>query len=520
MHVPTLLACLSLCLVIRDTAAAFPLVLCNGLNSSQMHVRGLEVSMHSFPDALMESECVSIDACTQKNHRGQTVPARTWLWRNNSALWMEGNETKARGGETGKAYNFNSLEFARVPEGIKVEACEPDFDAMRLRGETVCAAGTVVSLDMHLHVPACPSTTPFSLLDCMKSLQRIPVIERLPFRAKNTHMAFGSLTWDQACAPNLNPQGRALCSLLENSYELRLPLATATSRTQLVRYDFSDGFGCLGAADVSVGQRLSRIEHPNTVVDCPSIANGKHVASADPGECAFSCDAGYTSSASACVLGCVDAAGDTLASTVCAAGEFASAWCEGGGVTYYKCSACRTVPGSSVRAWSAASADTCVFDVCPEGTAGVNNACVPCAVHTYAARANMSACESCNTSATGLYQPQAGQSSCTACFASAPSGTCAAGKALVAVFSDIKAYFARTGLVQHEDMTTFCMQGHACLACEPGSALEGGACAPCESGKYQPHFQSTACFACSYGQSTNRTGATLASECLCQKGFE
>lgn len=42
----------------------------------------------------------------------------------------------------------------------------------------------------------------------------------------------------------------------------------------------------------------------------------------------------------------------------------------------------------------------------------------------------------------------------------------------------------------------------------------------CEPGRYQPHFQRTACFSYSRGQSTNRSGTTAASECFCQEGFE
>ena len=498
----------------------FPLVLCNGLNASQAHLRALEVSAHVFPGALLETQCVSIDACAALNGRGQAVPRGAWLWRNASALWLAGNDTAARGAALARAYNWHSLEFARVPEGLVVQACEPDFSALRVRGEVTCAAGTEVVVDAALGAAACPSTGPYTLLYCLRSLQARPVLERLPFRAKDTRMAFGSQTWYDAClAAGLSAEAQELCALLERSYVLQLPLATETSRVQLVRYEFSAGFGCFGAADVGAGTRLSRAGAPNTVIECPAVAHGAHAVSADPTRCAFACDAGYTQTATACELGCtVD--GSPLTRTACGAGEYATAQCDGGGVTYYACAACAEVPGSAVAAWTAASPGACEYAPCAVGEYGRANTCAPCPAHHYAPRANMSACLPCDANATGQYQPLAGQTACIACFAAAPTGACAPGQARVADHAEIKAYFARTGLHVHEDMTAYCEQGHACLPCAPGSFEAGAACAPCAKGTYQPHYESSACFACSRGQSTAREGATDASECVCQEGFE
>jgi hypothetical protein len=500
---------------------AFPLVLCTGLNVSQAHLRALEVSAHVFPNALLEVECVHVDACAALNERGQTVPRGAWLWRNDSALWLAGNDSAVHDGVEGaRAHNWHSLEFARVPEGLAVRACEPDFSALRLHGELKCAAGTEVVIDSGLGAPACPSTGPYTLLDCMRSLQAHPVVERLPFRTKTTRMAFGSQTWYSAClAGGLSAEAQELCALLERSYELRLPLATTTSRVQLVRYDFSTGFGCFGAADVGAGTRLSRATAPNTVVACPAVAHGAHAVSADPTKCAFACDAGYTQTATACELGCT-VNGSALTRTACDTGEYARAQCDGNGVAYYGCAACAEVPGSAAAAWTAASPSACEYTPCAAGEYGRANTCAPCPAHHYAPRANMSACLPCDANATGLYQPLTGQTACTACFAAAPTGTCAPGQARVASYDEIKAYFARTGLHVHEDMTAYCEQGHACLPCAPGSFETGAACAPCALGTYQPHYESTACFACSRGQSTGREGATDASECVCQPGFE
>jgi hypothetical protein len=88
------------------SAPVFPLVLCTGLNASQRQLRALELSAHEFPGALLETECVCVDACTQQNHRGQAVPLGAWLWRNASALRLDGNDTLVRGAELASAYNW------------------------------------------------------------------------------------------------------------------------------------------------------------------------------------------------------------------------------------------------------------------------------------------------------------------------------------------------------------------------------------------------------------------------------
>ena len=76
------------------------------------------------------------------------------MWRNASALWLDGNDTAARSSHQLTTYNWHSLEYARVPEGLHVRACEPDFDTLRLRHELVCAADTEVSLDMRAGLQA------------------------------------------------------------------------------------------------------------------------------------------------------------------------------------------------------------------------------------------------------------------------------------------------------------------------------------------------------------------------------
>lgn len=528
--------------LILSVMAVYPLMFCNGLNASQTHIRKLELIHHKFPDSLPETDCVTINPCTQQNHRGEHVPAKTWLWRNMSGLWLEGNDTAfmkdLENAETQapKVYNLHALEYARIPEGIHVKACEPDFSVYRRTGELVCNPKTLVDLDRHRGVSACPSTqASFSLLDCMSSVEKTPVIEFIPFRSKSVQMAFGSQTWINACkgplSANLTTEAQHLCTVLETTYELRVERSSATSRTQMIWYDFSDGFGCYDGSDISVSSHhsthLSRTEPPNTVLKCPDTPNGVHASSPDNTKCAFACEPGYTHDGVACVLGCTSVGGASLTLPVCQHGEYSTATCDVGGVSYFQCAPCPEVKGSRVLSWISSTPSLCQYQVCPAGTYGSDNTCLPCAKHTFTPSQNMSYCLQCNANTTGYYQDAIGQSGCVQCFSQAlsePEPECDPGKARVRNWTVIKDYFHRTGLHQHEDLNTFCSDGYACLPCEPGSFLsetlpQGSPCVTCAVGSYQPHFQSSRCHICSHGQSTGRLGATSSDECVCQNGF-
>ena len=101
-----------------------------------------------------------------------------------------------------------------------------------------------------------------------------------------------------------------------------------------------------------------------------------------------------------------------------------------------------------------------------------------------------------------------------------PCGDVCAWPSARADYALIKAYFERTKLHEHENMTVYCEQKRACLPYEPGTFEVSAAGESCAHGKYQAIFQSTTCFAGSYGQTTNRTGAVDKTECICKTGFE
>jgi hypothetical protein len=178
------------------------------------------------------------------------------------------------------SYNYHAIEFARIPEGVKVEVCEPDFYRLR-SGIVECNPNSLVVIDKQVGQAGCPSSIAnYSLLDCMLSVERNHPIEKLAYRPKNERMAFGSKTWYDVCrganANNLTTEARHLCTVLETAYELRVPLASAYSRVQLVRYSFSTNYGCFGPTNVELGQRLSRMLPPNIILQCRDIEHGSH----------------------------------------------------------------------------------------------------------------------------------------------------------------------------------------------------------------------------------------------------
>ena len=561
----TSLLCCLICIISGSFAAAWsssdasissslPLVLCNGLNASQRHVRALELADHTFPGSLLESNCVGLDVCSQVNSRAENTPMGVWMWRNSSVLRFDGQYTDDVHGTREQAdlgyhntaqfhdntsYNYHAIEFARIPEGVKLEVCEPDFYRLR-SGLVECNPNSLVVIDKLVGFAGCPSSTAnYSLLDCMLSVERNHPIEKLPYRPKNERMAFGSETWYTVCrdgiANNLTAEARHLCSVLETTYELRLPLASAYSRVQLVRYSFSAGYGCFDAADVTLGQRLSRELPPNIVLECQDIEHGFHVASTDATKCAYGCDSGYVLAPDGtlklnepqyhCELGCYATDGQQLTAVACDDGQYAAQQCTGNGVVYYQCVACPERLGSGLVAWMD-SKMVCDYTPCPAGTYGTNNICHDCPLHTFTAESNQSICVSCDTNVTGSYQPQQGQTACVACFSgnfmdTYTSPVCPGGSALVRDFAQIHDYFARTQLYHYANMTEFCMQEYACLPCEPGSyqAVSDAACVKCATGAYQPNFQTTACWSCALGQTTTRTGAVAVHECVCAQGY-
>lgn len=463
----------------------FHLVLCVGLNASLNALRAVPPSQRAFDSVVAALErpsaCAVIDPCAAAS-AGGAAPAGQLLWRNSSALAI----AEPSGG--GARRNLFNTEFARVPEGIVLEACSPDIPRLR-DGVLQCAPSTLVSV-----TGACPRAYEYSPLrpaDCAAAVEYDATTERD-------------------------------CSL-GAANNCSVPHAAVAGSAQLLKWSFAPGFGCFAPADRRPGERLSRVDAPNRLDACPVIANADPVVAANATACDFQCHPGYDKAADgrSCVWRCSGATQDA-----CDAGARATLVCPNPDAPHghsYLCEPCPRRPGSQPGAWSPATPAQCTYDTCSAGTASADGAaCVPCPKHTFSA-ANATACAPCEVTDTYASWSAGGAAACAPCLTgSAPAGAaCPDGFFIGTDYGDVRDHYTTHGALDKLDVQAACERGYACLPCPPGSfgAPGSGACAECAVGSFQANFAATACVPCDDTQTTAFAGASSASECVCIEGF-
>lgn len=143
MHATVMYWMIIICLVecilagYSSFSSSYPLVICGSLNADYAAL----TSPGPFPDALPESNCVAIDVCNEVNNRGESVPKNTWLHRSLKSLEYDGEVALSSG-----VYNYFNIEYARIPSGIRVESCAPNFGHYVSTGEYQCDEETVTSV--------------------------------------------------------------------------------------------------------------------------------------------------------------------------------------------------------------------------------------------------------------------------------------------------------------------------------------------------------------------------------------
>jgi len=138
--------------------ASHELALCANLANATAHVLALDAEQHSVAN-LQEANCVHIDPCTQVTRAG--LPAAANEWHHVSALGLTSTGDGAH-------YNHHAVEYARVPQGVVVETCPPDFAHYKTTGTWRCDANP----DTHVRIAgACPSAAPHTILDCLAPAQ-------------------------------------------------------------------------------------------------------------------------------------------------------------------------------------------------------------------------------------------------------------------------------------------------------------------------------------------------------------
>jgi len=529
-----------------DAQSALALVLCAGLDQAVANLRAQALSTHAVGVAWLEEDCVAIDPCAETGAGGAAAPRGVWLHGNASALATAGAAAATAAAEQGvAARNFGSLEYARVPEGLVVRACAPDFDVWRKTGALACDENTVVEIDTADAPRGCPRAGAFTLVDCVQPLQAEASTTALHWRAPEEPMHFGHRPWDEACGAlaafaALPAVAATLCNRSRDDFVVEVPKAAAAelARTSLVWYDFAAGYGC-HAVPANASLALSRAAAPNRVVTCEAVAHATVWRSAaDPTVCEFACVPPFVRVGSGATARCASPCAG-LNATCAHAAE--SSCTDSDGARFFNCTECAAVAGSATRVFDAAApAFACAYDACVAGTASGadEHACTPCARNTVAAGAGAEACESCNTSASGRFSRGTGGTACEACFADAagaaaaatvgeagPGALCGAGRGFENEFGRVQARFAlyagERASVRLEDFAEeYCLQGFACLPCSPGEHETGGACEPCGFGTYQHNFGATACFACAAGQNTTARGQNSSAACVCTPGFE
>lgn len=442
----------------------YDLVVCANLTADYNNGISQELGWVYFPDDLVESNCVTIDVCAQQNSRGQAISTNAWMHRSNPALAYDNEDQFIT-----TVYNYHSIEYARIPAGIQLESCAPNFAHLRLTGEYVCDNNTITTVTGTCPPESYVIGTEFDLKQCLTAVQ------------------------------------------YDKEGELE-PAAHGT--TQMIRYSFLPEWGCFNSPqDVSIGVKLSSTMYPNTRIACADVPHG---TLNEINGCGFSCDYGFTATASGCEPLC-----GAVSSTECASDHRANETCFTMSTPRYTCEPCPAQSGHRTLPWSSASPNVCAYEPCPTNTKAVIGVCEPCSAHWY----STGQVDDCIQCPHGAYRPASSSDPCGACFVDATVDTstvCDAGEILIQNVTEYDVYFNNLTSAQQStyDLLSACTLGYACLPCKPGFFEYDHACVACDLGKYQPNFKMTTCFDCSMGQSTNAVASISSAECLCQEGFE
>ena len=499
----------------QNSQGALPLVICRDMAASVTALRGLELAGHALPDFEPSTptpwlqDCAWVDPCLETFQDGRAAPAAAWILFDGRFL----NSTR----NPSTAYNAG-VEFARVPAGLRVQACEPNFDVLRRTGQHVCNEDTLVTFADGLCPP--DNAANHSLLDCVRPLQHAATQIALHWRPEDEKMHFGTLTHAQACSPPPNSLAGTLCDLSDLAL-IHIPVPVDGTAVRLIRYELLPDFTCAAApADADPPEYHSRARPPRRLLTCPTDPHGTWTPAADLLSCELTCATGFVPEDNVCVSTCQHLP------TSCPRGFHAVSTCTTSAGTHYECEECTPPDGRQTLDW--APATPCTFEACEAGTfrgpTGDAHVCTPCPLNTFSAAA-AAVCTHCNTSHTGLYHGAEGGTQCSPCIspARAQGADCPPGRQVVTDWPRVQHLFDLYGKDLDDYYATYCALGYACIPCEPGfysPAPVSAACTPCAFGAFNPNFGATACAACASGQNTTAIASNTASDCFCDPGFE
>lgn len=449
------------------------------------------------PTAFYEANCVAINPCAETSHRANgahSIPKEIWTHRSEENTLQFPSEM----GVTDKIINYFGFEYARIPLGVTLRTCAPNFDKLRNEGVYECNLETMKTIVGTCSLSKVAQNSIFTF-DCVQSVQ---------FDAEE----------DSSYVPN---------ALLPGSKRYT---SSTFGTTQMLYYDISDDYTC---DDISTpqGSKLEQTDYyPAKIVTCESPPRENAVYSSD---CSFTCNSPYLLDESGpnptCVNQCDGYTQEPCADDEGIDVEDANARCLFDS-SFFKCVKCYAIDRHEVDLVKNLVTDECTWKLCDAGYVQptfVMAPCTPCPINTKEDVAGATeTCLPCDL-ANGEYTTNTAQTSCTICFSTdIASISCESGRKLYSQLELINNFYNDNGLAMDENeiipykMREWCEIGYVCLPCPPGTFESSGECEACPDDEYQNNYGHTSCYACPVNQKTLTTGAKEISDCKCTHGYE
>jgi hypothetical protein len=427
-----------------------PLVLCVGLSEANTVLSDLT---NNYPYYLRETQCVALDVCNA-SLRGH--------WKHLSEVIDDTTLLAAKP----SYYDFYSMEFARIPTGIGLKTCSPDFDHFRQNPDSyICNNNTVMTFN-------------------------------------------GTCTEDEIDGERANPFDCVTAVQYNREVNGNLYDPAQYGSTQMFIIDLLPDYAC-DDEDIAAGKNKTEFyKQPHYIKDCNRIEGATFTD-----ECSFVCNAGYTKNAETCEWICGDAT-QTIAcndyQTTIPCRQDSNVW---------KCEDCDPLAGKRNMP---TTGNTCQYEDCLSGkfSNATSTICHHCPQHSFSDSPGQDSCTPCNI-LVGEYQPHGGQNSCLQCNLNSLH-TCQAGFYAAQNVEEVQQYFMdNPTLTEYNQLQSWCEDEFVCLPCPPGSYGESSACQPCPADTFQNNYGTTSCFSCTDSTTTNEmTGATKEDDCVCKEGYE